>query len=88
MRRCALGAHACVGARLIPSAPQVAEFVDRAVQITVKIKEKSGNKLKDFRTYVDTQDIPELKALKHEVEEFAKQFPTIAFEKSSMRYKD
>jgi glycine hydroxymethyltransferase len=70
------------------TASQVAEFVDRAVQITVKIKEKSGNKLKDFRTYVDTQEIPELKTLKHEVEEFAKQFPTIAFEKSSMRYKD
>ena len=60
--------------------------MDRAVQITVKIKEKSGNKLKDFRTYVDTQEIPELKALKHEVEEFAKRFPTIAFEKATMRY--
>ena len=34
---------------------QVAEFVDRAVQIAVMVKEKSGGKLKDFRTYVDTQ---------------------------------
>ena len=67
---------------------QVAEFVDRAVQIAVKVKEQSGNKLKDFRTFVDTQPIPELAALKREVEEYAKQFPTIGFEKATMRYQE
>ena len=65
---------------------KVAEFVDRAVGIAVQVKDKSGPKLKDFRTYVDTKEIPELVALKHDVEEFAKRFPTIAFEKATMRY--
>jgi glycine hydroxymethyltransferase len=49
-----------------------------------------GPKLKDFRAAVDTD--PEVQAeigkLKAEVEEFAKQFPTIGFEKSSMKYQD
>jgi glycine hydroxymethyltransferase len=67
---------------------KVAEFVDRAVQIAVAVKAKSGGKLKDFRAFVDTQEIPELVALKREVEDYAKQFPTIGFEKSTMRYKD
>ncbi len=32
---------------------QVAEFVDRAVHIAQNIKSKTGNKLKDFRDYVN-----------------------------------
>jgi glycine hydroxymethyltransferase len=68
---------------------KVAEYFDRAVGIAVKVKKSTGNKLKDFRNAVDTD--PEVQAeigkLRHEVEEFAKQFPTIGFEKSSMKYK-
>jgi glycine hydroxymethyltransferase len=68
---------------------KVAEYFDRAVGIAVKVKKSTGNKLKDFRTAVDSD--PEVQSeigkLKHEVEEFAKQFPTIGFEKSSMKYK-
>mgnify|MGYP000102464841 FL=1 len=30
----------------------------------------------------------DIRALRHEVEEYAKQFPTIGFEKTSMKYKD
>lgn len=30
----------------------------------------------------------EIAKLRHEVEEYAKQFPTIGFEKETMRYKD
>jgi hypothetical protein len=37
---------------------------------------------------VDTQTFPAIEALKLRVEEFAKTFPTIGFEKSSMRYKN
>ena len=31
---------------------------------------------------------PEVAALKAEVEDFAKQFPTVGFEKASMRYQE
>jgi hypothetical protein len=55
----------------------------RAVDITVMLKGKdgAGPKLKDFKAYVDANEVPEIKALKHEVEQFAKEFPTIGFEK-------
>lgn len=56
---------------------QVAEYVDRSVKIAVSIKAKTGGKLKDFRAYVDSTPVPELVALRHDVEEFAKRFPTI-----------
>lgn len=46
----------------------------------------SGPKLKDFKEYVDTNKVPEIEALAADVEAFAKGFPTIGFEKSSMRY--
>lgn len=36
----------------------------------------------------DKDEPAELGALRREVEDFAKQFPTIGFEKASMRYKD
>ncbi|KAK9838173.1 hypothetical protein WJX81_006582 [Elliptochloris bilobata] len=69
---------------------QVAEFVSRAVDITVMLKGKdgAGPKLKDFKVYVDSNKVPEIAALKHDVEQFAKEFPTIGFEKAEMRYKE
>eukprot|EP00879_Flechtneria_rotunda_P011081 GHRR01011578.1.p1 GENE.GHRR01011578.1~~GHRR01011578.1.p1 ORF type:complete len:425 (+),score=121.11 GHRR01011578.1:523-1797(+) len=67
---------------------KVAEFVDRAVQIAVSLKQKTGAKLKDFRDYVNNNQVPEVDSLRHEVEEFAKQFPTIGFEKATMRYQN
>mmetsp|Transcript_13903 Transcript_13903/g.29702 ORF Transcript_13903/g.29702 Transcript_13903/m.29702 type:complete len:525 (-) Transcript_13903:430-2004(-) len=65
---------------------QVVEFVDEAVGIAQMIREKTGPKLKDFRAAVDTQQWPEIDALKAKVEAFAKNFPTIGFEKADMRY--
>ncbi|KAI8469522.1 MAG: serine hydroxymethyltransferase [Monoraphidium minutum] len=65
---------------------KVAEFVDRAVNIAVALKAKAGPKLKDFKDYVDKNSVPEIQALKAEVETFAKAFPTVGFEKASMRY--
>ena len=62
----------------------------RAVNITVELKGRdgAGPKLKDFKAYVDSNDVPEIKALKADVEKFAMDFPTIGFEKATMRYKD
>jgi len=65
---------------------KVADFVDRGVKITQAIKAEVGPKLKDFREAVNTREFPAITELKHDVEEFAKAFPTIGFEKSTMRY--
>jgi glycine hydroxymethyltransferase len=67
---------------------QVAEFVDRAVNIAVSLKQQTGPKLKEFRDYVNNNKVPELEQLREDVEIFAKQFPTIGFEKATMRYQE
>ncbi|KAK7818561.1 serine hydroxymethyltransferase [Quercus suber] len=69
---------------------KVAEFFDASVKLAVKIKaETKGTKLKDF---LAVQSAPhfqsEITKLRHEVEAYAKQFPTVGFEKESMKYKD
>ncbi|GIL55367.1 hypothetical protein Vafri_10920 [Volvox africanus] len=66
---------------------QVADYVDRAVNIAVGLKAQYP-KLKEFREYLNKEVPPELSTLKKDVETFAKQFPTIGFEKAAMRYKD
>lgn len=59
------------------------------MQIAIDLKGKSGNKLKDFRAHLEEHGVPqEVSDLKKEVEDFASQFPTIGFEKSSMRYQE
>lgn len=55
---------------------------------TVDLKAKTGPKLKDFRDYVNTNQVPEIDALREDVEAFSKQFPTIGFEKATMRYQE
>ena len=60
----------------------------RGVQISQDLKKKHGPKLKDFKAYLETNVPPEITELKDDVENFAKQFPTIGFEKAAMRYKD
>ncbi|KAH8946982.1 hypothetical protein BDL97_11G015300 [Sphagnum fallax] len=69
---------------------KVAEYFDRAVEIAVKVKGATGTKLKDFKNAVDTDPEvqSEIRNLRLEVEGFAKRFPTIGFEKSSMKYQD
>lgn len=70
---------------------KVAEFFDSAVQLALKVKGASkGTKLKDFNATLETDSKlqSEIKALRLDVEEYAKQFPTIGFEKSSMKYKE
>ena len=69
---------------------KVAEFVDRGCKITADIKKsgKAGTKLKEFREYVDASPPAAIDELAAEVEDFAKQWPTIGFEKSGMRYQE
>jgi glycine hydroxymethyltransferase len=67
---------------------KVADFFDRAVQITKDIKASSGKKLKDFRAATEggAAPFPELVALGEEVAEFSKKFPTIGYNEDEMRY--
>ena len=65
----------------------VAEFFHRAVGIAAEIQKKApGNKMKDFRTALESQEWPEISELKADVEDFAMQFPTVGFEKATMKY--
>ncbi|CAM9789882.1 unnamed protein product [Chrysoparadoxa australica] len=66
---------------------QVAEFFDRGVDITLKIKEETG-KLKAFREALAGGEgpYPELVQLKADVNAFAKQFMSVGFDDSTMRY--
>ncbi|XVE95149.1 hypothetical protein REPUB_Repub02eG0071500 [Reevesia pubescens] len=70
---------------------KVADFFDAAVKLALKIKaETNGTKLKDFVATLqsDVNIQSEIAKLRQEVEEYAKQFPTIGFEKETMKYKD
>lgn len=50
----------------------------------------TGTKLKDFLVAMQSSAPiqSEIAELRHDVEEYAKQFPTIGFEKESMKYKN
>lgn len=70
---------------------KVAEFFDTAVKLALKIKgDTKGTKLKDFvATLMSDESIQsEISKLRNEVEEYAKQFPTVGFEKETMKYKN
>jgi glycine hydroxymethyltransferase len=47
----------------------------------------AGTKLKDFNATIGNFQ-SDIEALRHKVEGYAKEFPTIGFEKASMKYKD
>ncbi|KZV46376.1 serine hydroxymethyltransferase, mitochondrial-like [Dorcoceras hygrometricum] len=69
---------------------KVAEFFDAAVKLALKIKaDTNGTKLKDFVTSMQSNSHQSsIRKLRLEVEDYAKQFPTIGFEKETMKYKD
>lgn len=52
---------------------KVAEFLHRAIQISLSIQAETGKQLVDFKKKIDGH--PEIEQLKKEVEEFASQFP-------------
>ncbi|XP_057973520.1 serine hydroxymethyltransferase, mitochondrial-like isoform X2 [Malania oleifera] len=69
---------------------EVVKFFDAAVKLAVKIKtDTKGTKLKDFVANMqsDVHIQSDIAKLRHDVEEYAKQFPTIGFEKETMKYK-
>ncbi|ORX88554.1 SHMT-domain-containing protein [Basidiobolus meristosporus CBS 931.73] len=67
---------------------KIAEFIDRAVNIAAEADKKAGgSKLKDFKAYVgDGSHIPEVTKLKEDVIAFSRQFPTVGFNESEMKY--
>ncbi|CAH1454188.1 unnamed protein product [Lactuca virosa] len=70
---------------------KVAELFDASVKLALKIKAAStGTKLKDFVATMngDEKFQSEIVKIRGEVEEYAKQFPTIGFEKETMKYKN
>ncbi|KAJ6989522.1 serine hydroxymethyltransferase 1 [Populus alba x Populus x berolinensis] len=69
---------------------KVADFFDASVKLAVKMKaETKGTKLKDFLVTMQSAHFQsEISKLRHEVEEYAKQFPTIGFSKETMKYKN
>ncbi|XP_057766213.1 serine hydroxymethyltransferase 4-like [Salvia miltiorrhiza] len=65
---------------------QIAEFLHRAVSITLKIQKEHGKLLKDFnKGLVNNKEIEELKA---DVEKFSSSFDMPGFKMSEMKYKD
>lgn len=65
---------------------QIAEFLHRAVTVTLKIQKEHGKLLKDFnKGLVNNKDIEELKA---DVEKFSASYDMPGFNVSAMKYKD
>ncbi|KAI8851500.1 serine hydroxymethyltransferase-domain-containing protein [Chytridium lagenaria] len=67
----------------------IAGFVDKAIKIAIEVNATAkGTKLKDFKESVgDGSHLASVQALKKSVAEFAKKFPTVGFEESTLRYK-
>jgi glycine hydroxymethyltransferase len=54
---------------------RVANLIDKGVKIAIDVKKQTeGGKLKDFKDYLEKNDLPEIKALRNEVETFAAEF--------------
>ena len=65
---------------------QIAEFLHRAITITLNIQKEYGKLLKDFnKGLVNNKEIEELKA---DVEKFSASFDMPGFLMSEMKYKD
>ena len=59
---------------------QVGTFIDRAIQLCIKIQEKSGKKLLDFKQSLETDFSEEINELRNEVNNFAENFEFYEFE--------
>uniref|UniRef100_A0A7R9WYA7 Serine hydroxymethyltransferase n=2 Tax=Craspedostauros australis TaxID=1486917 RepID=A0A7R9WYA7_9STRA len=65
---------------------QIAMFLHEALEISLKIQEKTGKKLKDFIPELDNNE--EIKTLRSKVNAFATTFPMPGFDPKEMKYKD
>ncbi|KAI8855023.1 serine hydroxymethyltransferase [Chytridium lagenaria] len=61
---------------------QIAEFLHRAAQLALKVQEGTGKLIKDFVVALEKSE--EVKALRHEVETFARRFPMPGFNPESV----
>eukprot|EP00325_Prymnesiales_sp_UTEX-LB-985_P028524 CAMPEP_0174714918 /NCGR_PEP_ID=MMETSP1094-20130205/19730_1 /TAXON_ID=156173 /ORGANISM="Chrysochromulina brevifilum, Strain UTEX LB 985" /LENGTH=510 /DNA_ID=CAMNT_0015914387 /DNA_START=41 /DNA_END=1573 /DNA_ORIENTATION=+ len=65
----------------------VADFIHRGVAIAKDIAAATpGKKLKDFKETLHSKEWESIVSLRDDVENFASQFPTIAFDQATMRY--
>ena len=65
---------------------QIAQFLHEALEIAVKLQEKSGPKLKDFLPLLENNE--EIEALKKQVHAFATKFPMPGFDPTKMKYQN
>lgn len=65
----------------------VADILHQAVQISLKVQEKAGKRLKDFEMALSRDD-PEITALRERSEALATKFPMPGFDVASMKYKN
>lgn len=70
------------------AAVQVAEFIDRGVQITAVLKDRIGGKIKDFRDVIGKDTPSEIMDLRKDVEEFATSFEPVGYDYETMVYKN
>jgi len=64
---------------------QIATFLHEALQVALKLQEKSGPKLKDFVKLLE--DDADAKELRGRVNKFAVGFPMPGFDPKEMKYK-
>jgi len=65
---------------------KVAEFLDEALKLALKLQDQSGPKLKDFLALLENN--PEIDALRKKVNDFATGFPMPGFDVKTMKYQD
>jgi glycine hydroxymethyltransferase len=56
---------------------QVADFIDRAIELGVEIQKQSGPKLSDFNSWIEENNPGPLEELKNDVEALASGFEGI-----------
>mmetsp|Transcript_37410 Transcript_37410/g.116940 ORF Transcript_37410/g.116940 Transcript_37410/m.116940 type:complete len:252 (-) Transcript_37410:342-1097(-) len=82
---CRVGAPACTTRGMTEEHfVQIAEFMHRAVQISLAIQATAGKKLRDFTAAIEGN--ADVAALKADVTAFASQFPMPGFTKEMMKY--
>ena len=65
---------------------QIAQFLHEVLEVSLKIQETSGKKLKDFVVALEGNE--ELKAIREKVNKFATGFPMPGFDPKEMKYQD
>jgi glycine hydroxymethyltransferase len=70
--------------------PAIAEFIDRGVRLAKFFNDErcKGRRLRDFRTALTEEALPELVELRDHVIDFARQYPTAGYEQHTMKYGD